>query len=206
MTKNYKDEFIKIARQYLLENIGDDVDIFEDEIEECDDSFLFHYQSKKYLETKRFGDQYVGPGPLFVLKRNRKVISYGSASGGITAQVHLVNQLNKERLIRIYYNDYDIWDGKYNLIINEIKDEVLGCEHFIIEDFVNVFLKHRIWNSSLYDNNNPESYYYTKEQLENALKTAPLVLESPFCKKLEDVLVDLINTNMYLDWTLSEIK
>lgn len=205
MQENSKDTFIKLARNYLLENMGDYVDIFEDEIEEYEDAFLFHYQSKKYLKTRKFEDQFMGPGPLFILKRSKKVISYGSASIGITAHVHLVNQLNKERLIRLYYKDYDIWDGKYNLIINEINDEV-GLEHFIIEDFISVFLKHKIWGASPYDEKNPENYYYTKEQLEKALKTAPFILKSPFCENLSDLLISLINTNMYLDWTLSEVK
>ncbi|WP_343680278.1 hypothetical protein [Chryseobacterium arthrosphaerae] len=207
MYNNSRDEFIKIAREYLLENIGNDVDIFEEDIEECEDAFRFHYQSKKFLKSGRFGDQYVGPGPLYVLKRNRKVISYGSASLGITARVHLISQINKERLIRIYYKDYDIWEGKYNLIINEITDDFeLGIEDFIIEDFVSVLLKHEIWDSSRYDHENNKSYYYTREELEQALKTGPLILKRHFCEKLEDLLVDLINTNIYLDWTLEEIK
>ncbi len=207
MKENTKDEYIQIARDYLLENIGDNVDIFEDDIIESEDAFLFHYQSKKFLKTWRFEDQFVGPGPLFVLKRSKKVISYGSASIGITAHVHLINKLNKERLIRLYYKDYDIWDGKYNLIINEITDDQeLGIEDFIIEDFVKVLLKHKIWDSSRYDSKNNKSYYYTKEELEQVLKTGPLLLKSHFCEKLEDLLVDLINTNIYLDWTLSEAE
>lgn len=207
MHENYRDEFIKIARDYLLENFGDTVDIFEDEIEEYEYAFRFYYQSKKYLETRIFEHQYMGPGPLFVLKTSKKVISYGSASIGITAQVHLINKLNKERLIRLYYKDYDIWEGKYNLIINEITDDQeLGFEDFIIEDFVKVLLKHKIWDSSRYDNENNKSHYYTKEELEQALRAGPLLLKSHFCEKLEDLLVDLINTNIYLDWTLSEVK
>ncbi|MGH1515889.1 hypothetical protein [Chryseobacterium sp. JK1] len=207
MQENSRDEFIKIARDYLLENVGDDVDIFEDDIVESEDAFRFHFQSKKFLETRRFGDQYVGPGPLFVLKRSKKVIPYGSASLGIAAHVHLISKLNKERLIRIYHKDYDIWEGKYNLIINEITDDQeLGFEDFIIEDFVKVLLKHKIWDSSRYDSKNNKSHYYTKEELEQALKTGPLLLKSHFCEKLEDLLVDLIHTNIYLDWTLSEAK
>lgn len=126
---------------------------------------------------------------------------------GITARVHLISQINKERLIRIYHKDYDIWEGKYNLIINEITDDFeLGIEDFIIKDFVSVLLKHKIWDSSRYDSENNKSYYYTREELEQALKTGPLILKRHFCEKLEDLLVDLINTNMYLDWTLEEIK
>lgn len=82
----------------------------------------------------------------------------------------------------------------------------MGIGELILEKLVNVLLKHKIWNSSLYDSNNPESYYYTKEQLEKALKQPPLILERHFGEKLEDLLVDLINTNMYFDWTLSEVK
>lgn len=209
MQKNIKEEFTKIAREYILKNFGDNVDILEEDTEECEDTFCFHYNSKKFIETRRFEDQFVGPGPLFILKRDKKVISYGSAQGGITARFHLINQLNKERLIRIYYKDYNIWDGKYNLIINELDDhweKALGMGEIILEELVNVLLKHKICNPSRYDNNDPNSYYYTKEQLQEELKQPPLILEGHFCRKLDDLLIDLINTNMYLDWTLSEAK
>ncbi len=76
----------------------------------------------------------------------------------------------------------------------------------ILEELVNVLLKHKICNPSRYDNHDPNSYYYTKEQLQEELKQPPLILEGHFCRKLDDLLIDLINTNMYLDWTLSEAK
>lgn len=209
MQENSRDEFIKIAREYLLNEVGDNVDIFEDNIRETEDTFCFHYQSKKFFKTLRFEDQYVGQGPLFILKRSKKIISYGSATGEKAGLIHIINQLNKERLIRIFYKDYDIWDGKYNLIINELDNhwvEVFGTREFILDELISVLLKHKIWNSSLYDGINTKSYYYTKEQLQKALKDPPLILERHFCEKLEDLLVDLINTNMDLNWTLSEIK
>ncbi|WP_223601741.1 hypothetical protein [Chryseobacterium sp. GVT01B] len=206
MQKNIKDEFTRIAREYILKEFGDNLDILEEDTEECEDTFCFHYNSKKFIQTRRFEDQFVGPGPLFILKRDKKVISYGSAQGGITARVHLINQLNKERLIRVYYKDYDIWDGKYDLIINKVEDEACGLEDIIIENIVNILLKHKIWKANQYDSDHPNAHYYTEEELKETLLKSPLILKRNFCENLEDLLVDIINKDIYLDWTLSEAK
>lgn len=206
MQKNIKDEFTRIAREYILKEFGDNLDILEEDTEECEDTFCFHYNSKKFIQTRRLEDQFVGPGPLFILKRDKKVISYGSAQGGITARVHLINQLNKERLIRVYYKDYDIWDGKYDLIINKVEDEACGLEDLIIENIVNILLKHKIWKANQYDSDHPNAHYYTEEELKETLLKSPLILKRNFCENLKDLLVDIINKDIYLDWTLSEAK
>lgn len=200
-----KEEYLKIAKEYLLNRHGDIVQIFEDDINETDDTFCFHYQSKKFFETLRFEDQFVGQGPLFILKRSKKIISYGSAIGEMPGLIKIINQLNKERLIRVFYKDYDIWDGKYDLIINKVEDE-MGLEEIIIERLVNILLKHKIWKANQYDSDNPSAYYYTEEELKETLIKSPLVLKRHFCENLENLLVDIINEDMYLDWTLSEAK
>ncbi len=70
MQENSKDEYLKIAKEYLLNKIGD---IFEiDDIHETDDTFCFQYQSKKFFETLKFEDQFVRQGPLFILKGSKK--------------------------------------------------------------------------------------------------------------------------------------
>ncbi|SHM18069.1 hypothetical protein [Chryseobacterium polytrichastri] len=205
MQENIKDEYLKIAREYLLNKVGDIVEIFEDNIHETDDTFCFHYQSKKFFETLRFEDQFVGHGPLFLLKRSKKIISYGSATGEKPGLIHIINQLNKERLIRVYYKDYDIWDGKYDLIINKVEDE-MGFEELIIERIVNVLLKHKIWKANQYNSDNPNAHYYSEEELKETLIKSPLILKGNFCKNFEDLLVNIINKDIYLDWTLSEVK
>jgi hypothetical protein len=206
MQENSKDEYLKIAKEYLLNTYGDIVQIFEDDIRETDDTFCFHYQSKKFFETLKFEHQFVGQGPLFILKRSKKIISYGSSTGEKSGLIHILHQLNKERLIRVYYKDYDVWDGKYDLIINKVEDEAAGLEDVIIENLVSVLLKHKIWKANQYDSDNPNDYYYTEEELKETLIKSPLILKRPFCEKLEDLLVDIINKDMYLDWTLSEAK
>ncbi|WP_139422638.1 hypothetical protein [Chryseobacterium mulctrae] len=205
MQENSKDEYLKIAKEYLLNEYGDIVQIFEDDISETDDTFCFHYQSKKFFETLKFEHQFVGQGPLFILKRSKKIISYGSATGEKSGLIHIINQLNKERLIRIFYKDYNIWDGKYDLIINKVEDE-MGFEELIIADLVSVLLKHKIWKANQYNSDNPNDYYYTEEEIKETLTKSPLILKRPFCENLENLLVDLINKDMYLDWTLSEVK
>lgn len=60
MQENSKDEFLKIARQYLLENVGDDVDVVEEYAEDFEDLFYFSYQSKEFLKTKNFEDMLIG--------------------------------------------------------------------------------------------------------------------------------------------------
>lgn len=206
MQENSKDEYLKIAKEYLLDKYGDIVQIFEDDILETDDTFCFHYQSKKFFETLRFEDQFVGQGPLFILKRSKKIISYGSAIGQKSGIIHIINQLNKERLIRVYYKDYDIWDGKYDLIINKVEDEATGLEDVIIENLISVLLKHKIWKADQYDSDNPNAYYYTEKELKETLIKSPLILKRNFCENLENLLIDIINKDMYLDWTLSEVK
>lgn len=205
MQENSKDEYLKIAKEYLLNIHGDIVQIFEDDIRETDDTFCFHYQSKKFFETLKFEHQFVGQGPLFILKRSKKIISYGSATGEKSGLIHIINQLNKERLIRVFYKDYNIWDGKYDLIINKVEDE-MGFEELIIADLVSVLLKHKIWKANQYDSDNPNDYYYTEEEIKETLTKSPLILKRPFCENLENLLVDLINKDMYLDWALSEVK
>lgn len=205
MQENLKDEYLKIAKEYLLNKYGDIVQIFEDEIRETDDTFCFHYQSKKFFETLRFEDQFVGQGPLFILKGSKRIISYGSATGEKEGIIHIINQLHKERLIRVYYKEYDIWDGKYDLIINKVEDEMV-CEELIIENIANILLKHRIWKADQYDTYNPKCYYYTEQEIKETLIKSPLVLKRHFCENLENLLFDIINKDMYLDWTLSEVK
>lgn len=206
MQENSKDEYLKIAKEYLLNEYGDIVQIFEDDISETDDTFCFHYQSKKFFETLKFEHQFVGQGPLFILKRSKKIISYGSATGEKPGLIHILNQLNKERLIRVYYKDYDIWDEKYDLIINKVEDEACGLEDVIIENLAHVLLKHKIWKANQYDNDNPNDYHYTEEEIKETLIKSSLILKRPFCENLENLLVDIINKDMYLDWTLSEVK
>lgn len=205
MQENSKDEYLKIAKEYLLNEYGDIVQIFEDDIRETDDTFCFHYQSKKFFETLKFEDQFVGQGPLFILKRSKKIISYGSATGEKPGLIHIINQLNKERLIRVYYKDYDVWNGKYDLIINKVEDE-MGFEELILADLVSVLIKHKIWKDIQYDSDHPNAHYYTEEEIKETLIKSPLILKRPFCKNLEDLLVDIINKDIYLDWTLSEVK
>lgn len=206
MQENSTDEYLKTAKEYLLNEYGDIVQIFEDDIRETDDTFCFHYQSKKFFETLKFEHQFVGQGPLFILKRSKKIISYGSATGEKSGLIHILNQLNKERLIRVYYKDYDVWDGKYDLIINKVEDEAAGLEDVIIENLASVLLKHKIWKANQYDSDNPNDYYYNKEEIKETLTKSPLILKRNFCENLEDLLVDIINKDMYLDWTLSEAK
>ncbi|MCY1660875.1 hypothetical protein [Chryseobacterium sp. SL1] len=82
----------------------------------------------------------------------------------------------------------------------------MGLEEIIIERLVNILLKHKIWKANQYDSDNPSAYYYTEEELKETLIKSPLVLKRHFCENLENLLVDIINEDMYLDWTLSEAK
>ncbi|WP_295220938.1 hypothetical protein [uncultured Chryseobacterium sp.] len=41
MQENIKDEFTRIAREYILKEFGDNVDILEEDTEECEDTFVF---------------------------------------------------------------------------------------------------------------------------------------------------------------------
>lgn len=82
----------------------------------------------------------------------------------------------------------------------------MGCEELIIENIVNILLKHRIRRPDHYNNYNPKAYYYTEQEIKETLIKSPLILKRHFCENLENLLFDIINKDMYLDWTLSEVK
>jgi len=73
------EKYIEIARKYILENCGEDVDIVEDEIIDYGDLFCFIYQSKKYLETHDDRYALIGQGPIFIVKKDNRILEYGSA-------------------------------------------------------------------------------------------------------------------------------
>ncbi|WP_378104258.1 hypothetical protein [Chryseobacterium sp. sg2396] len=196
MQENSKDQFLKIAKEYVLNNAGDHVEVAY--TEDYDELFVFGYQAK----DKKI--RLVGQGPIVLVKKDGRIFEYGSGTSEIRALIEVTNKLSKERLIRIFYKDYNIQNDKYNLIINDIYKEDEG-ENF--NELITVLLKNRIQYFTLNDNNEEERHYYTKEQLEETLKHTPINLGRYFCyNNLASVLVDLINTDICFDWTLSEVK
>lgn len=196
MQENPKDEFIKIAREYVLNNAGNHVEVSY--TEDYDELYIFGYQAK----DKKV--RLVGQGPIVLVKKDKRIFEYGSGTGEKGALLEVINKLNKERLIRIFYKDYNIQNNNYDLIINNIyrKDE---GEH--LNELITVLLRNRIQYFIHDENNQEQRHYYTKEQLEETLKQTPTNLGRYFCyNNFSNVLVDLINTNMYFDWTLLEIK
>lgn len=196
MQENSKDEYLKIAKEYVLNNAGDHVEVSY--TEDYDDIFVFGYQAK----DKKV--RLVGQGPILLVKRDSRIFEFGSATGEKQALIEVTNKLNKERLIRLFYKNYNIQSNNYDLIINDVYREDDG-EH--LTELITVLLRNRIQYFTYSENNEIQRHYYTKEQLEETLKQTPINLGRYFCYyNLAHVLVDLINTNIYFDWTLSEIK
>lgn len=195
MQENSEDQFIKIAREYLLENVGDDVDIVEEHVKDLDDLFYFSYQSKEFLKTKNFEDMLIGQGPMFIIKKDGRIVSYGSAFGSREARIDVINKLNKERLIRIFQEDYDIWETDYDLVINKIyeRDE---------ERIISMLLKYKTQYTLTNQDKETSYHFFNKDQLQKKFKKLPLNLGKLFNDSLYNVLVELINNYPYCEFTL----
>ncbi|MCX8531607.1 YrhB domain-containing protein [Chryseobacterium luquanense] len=195
MQENSKDEFLKIARQYLLENIGDDVDVVQESVEDFEDLFYFSYQSKEFLNTKNFEDKLIGQGPIFIIKKDGRIVSYGSAFGSREARIDVINKLNKERLIRIFQEDYDIWETDYDLVINKIYERDK-------ERIISMLLKYKTQYTLTNQNKETSYHFFNKDQLQKKFKKLPLNLGKLFNDSLDNVLVELINNYPYCEFTL----
>lgn len=66
MQENSKDEYLKIAEKYVLNNAGDHVEVSY--TENYDELFVFGYQAK----DKKV--RLVGQGPIVLVKKRRKNI------------------------------------------------------------------------------------------------------------------------------------
>jgi len=196
MQENIKDELLKIAEEYVLNNTGDHVEVSD--TEDYDELFVFSYQAK----DKKV--RLVGQGPIVIVKKDKRIFEYGSSTGYKEALIEVTNKLNNERLIRLFYKNYNIQSNNYDLVINEIYKLDEG-EH--LNELITVLLRNRIQYFTRDENNEIQRHYYTKEQLEETLKQTPVNLGRYFCyNHLSDALVDLMKTNAYFKWTLSEIK
>ncbi|KQM33183.1 hypothetical protein [Chryseobacterium sp. Leaf201] len=196
MQENIKDELLKIAEEYVLNNAGDHVEVSD--TEDYDELFVFSYQAK----DKKV--RLVGQGPIVIVKKDKRIFEYGSSTGYKESLIEVTNKLNNERLIRLFYKNYNIQSNNYDLVINEIYKLDEG-EH--LNELITVLLRNRIQYFTRDENNEIQRHYYTKEQLEETLKQTPVNLGRYFCyNHLSDALVDLMKTNAYFKWTLSEIK
>ncbi|WP_426475005.1 hypothetical protein [Chryseobacterium balustinum] len=196
MQENSKDEFLKIAEEYVLNNAGDHVEVSY--IEDYDELFVFGYQAKDKKVCL------VGQGPILLVKKDGRIFEFGSATGIKQALLEVITKLNKERLIRIFQKDYNIQNNNYDLTITDIYELDEG-EH--LNELITVLLRNRIQYFTHDENNGEQRHYYTKERLEETLEQTPANLGRYFCyNHLSDALVDLIKTNPYFKWTLSEVK
>ncbi|MBP2615702.1 hypothetical protein [Chryseobacterium jejuense] len=186
-------EIIKIAEKYVLNNAGDHVEISY--TEDYDDIFVFGYQAK----DKKV--MLIGQGPILLVKKDGRIFEFGSATGVKQALIEVITKLNKERLIRIFHKEYNIQNSNYHLVINDIyRDD----DSEDLNNLITVLLRNRIGYSTRDENNKIQFHYYNKEQLEEILKQTPVNLGKH--SNLADILIDLINTNIYFNWTLSETK
>lgn len=198
MQENSKDEFLKIAEEYVLNNAGDQVEVSY--TENYDELFVFGYQAK----DKKV--RLVGQGPILLVKKDGRIFEFGSGTGIKQALLEVITKLNKERLIRIFQKDYNIQNNNYDLIINDIYEDDEYEDYEELDEFTTVLLRNKIYYLLRNENNEVKRHYYTKEKLKEVLQKTPANLGHNFDKYLEDVLIDLISTNIYLRWTLSEIK
>lgn len=193
-----KEKYLKIAREYVLNNAGNHVEVSY--TEDYDDIFVFGYQAK----DKKV--RLVGQGPILLVKKDGRIFEFGSATGVREALVEVIKKLNKERLIRIFYQHYDIQKNNYNLIINDIYKDDEYDDNKEFDELITVLLRNKIYHLVRDENNEVKRHYYTREKLEETLQQTPVNLGHNFFEDFEDVLIDLINTSIYFKWTLSEAK
>lgn len=145
-------------------------------------------------------------GPILLVKKDGRIFEFGRATGIKQALLEVITKLNKERLIRIFQKDYNIQNNNYDLIINDIYEDDEYEDYEELDEFTTVLLRNKIYYLLRNENNEVKRHYYTKEKLKEVLQKTPANLGHNFDEYLEDVLIDLISTNIYLRWTLSEIK
>ncbi|MFC6269545.1 hypothetical protein [Frigoriflavimonas asaccharolytica] len=194
MQEKAKNKLMKIAEEYILKNAGNHVEVSN--TEDHDDIFVFGYQAKDKKVCL------VGQGPILLIKKDGRIFEFGSATGKKQALIIVIKKLNKERLIRLFQEDYNIQNNNYDLIITNLDSD----DDEELNDLITVLLRNKIYFLVRDENNNVTREYYTKEKLEETLKQTPVNLGGNFFENLEDVLIDLINTSIYFRWKLSEIK
>ncbi|REC51200.1 MULTISPECIES: hypothetical protein [Chryseobacterium] len=163
-----KEEYLKIAREYVLNNAGNHVEVSY--TEDYDDIFVFGYQAK----DKKV--RLVGQGPILLVKKDGRIFEFGSATGVRQALVEVIKKLNKERLIRVFYKHYDIQKNNYNLIINDIYKDDEYDDNKEFDELITVLLRNKIYHLVRDESNEVKRHYYTKEKLEETLQQTPVNL------------------------------
>ena len=78
------DQALNIAKDYIksreisLQKIEPDNNLILGNVVEFDEGWMFHFVSKKYLETKDIQHRLIGSGPVIVGKENGDVYQGGS--------------------------------------------------------------------------------------------------------------------------------
>lgn len=120
------EQYIKFAEEYISNRIGDDCGLVKESVTDYGDVVYFYFQSKKYLKTKNFRDMYVGQGPMFIIKSDNRVISFGSAFWKEAALENMRKFIDVEKEIRLDYPSFDCFSNHLNLTLkNESKEESL---------------------------------------------------------------------------------
>ncbi|MCO6176402.1 hypothetical protein NHF50_15235 [Flavobacterium sp. NRK F10] len=101
--KNNVNDFFKIAEDFVKTEIGSDVSILKDSIEDLEDLYCFTYQSKEYLKTNDFSSILVGQGYLYLNKSDKRIFSIGSTYPFESGLKEIREWLYFEKKIRMYY-------------------------------------------------------------------------------------------------------
>lgn len=115
-------DFFKIAEDFVKTEIGNDVSILKDSIEDLEDLYCFTYQSKEYLKTNDFSSILVGQGYLYLNKSDKRIFSIGSTYPLESGLKEIREWLYFEKKIRMYYPDYEL-NIKYDIIVTQINDK-----------------------------------------------------------------------------------
>jgi hypothetical protein len=95
------------AERYVLEEYGEEYCIVPESVVEEEDLLAFTFQTRKYLETRRYEDMTLGQGPVILDKRNGRVYSYGSAFPMSAAIQDFRRSSQKEAAVKERFPEFD---------------------------------------------------------------------------------------------------
>ncbi|MCP4130098.1 MAG: hypothetical protein GY754_03675 [bacterium] len=119
-----KKEAIKIAKEYITTEFGDEIVLSIDTFREHQFVYIFYYQSKNLFRSSDFTDIFLGSGPNIIDKYDGSVTAYGSG------------YIEDEVVIR-YYNEKKY---THNLIPEKDKEEGVEEQRIMSQDEIDSFL------------------------------------------------------------------
>lgn len=180
MSNNY----LKLAKEYIKESVGENYTIVEDSIFDLDDFFVFTYQTKKYIETKQFQDMAVGQGYYFFYKKDKRIFVFGSSYSYEVALNKIRRMISNEIEIRQFLPQFNILE-EYNLNILESRKKQLLVDALIKLKVTYVIPE--VIGTTIYR----VPKFYKKNLLFERLRNLPIIFHGIENNKLPQLIIEL---------------